>query len=364
MSSIQKSVKPKASKIGKVPNFRFIVDKFEHGDSEAVHGTFIIEPAPQNEHSRRGDNDSIYLYIEDGQIIEEGTPLDRFIKLGLIVEETPGFRVVIETKLVTRTYKKYKFYRLLLDERTYVNSSPSELGQPIDDEDKKNENDCLKVGECLAAANQLDSREHLDKMLAASSGPPVLTATISNGNEVQFGDSDEQNMDILDNYSSSQKNENAAPLPGECYAIVRKQIEEDRAPYHIAFVLYTHNGVNITLEASADTGAEYYPRFSFYDTSANGKTFHTILSQYYTNSDTIVLKPRDITVVLEEIANESAAAAAATAAAASVGKKKISASSAKKGNKKGGKKGGKKGSKKSSKKGGKKGGKKSMKNRF
>ena len=339
---VKKTVETRVSNIKRERKIRYIQDKFEHGG--LVHGTFLIEPAPQNEDSVAGDNDSIYLYIEDGQNIEEGTPLERFIKLGLITEETPDIRVVIDTGLASRTYKKYLFYRALHDERTYIKSSPSDMAQPIEDEDKKNENDCLKLGECLAAANKFESREHLDKMLAANSGPPVLTATISNGNEIQFGESDDQNMDILDDYPLFQKNENAVPLPGECYAIVRTQIEQDRAPYHIAFVLYTHNGVNITLEASADTGSHYYPRFSFYDTSVNGKTFHTILSKHYTNGDTIVLKPRDITVVLQEIAKESAEAEAEAeaAAAAIVTKRKLPVSSAKKSTKKSAKKGGKK----------------------
>jgi hypothetical protein len=113
-------------------------------------------------------------------------------------------------------------------------------------------------------------------------------------------------MKFLKQIPNSGKNNNAIPLKGESYAIVRKNLIDDEAPYHIAFVLYTHQNINITLEAAADAGNEYYPRFCFYDINPNGLTFHKFNSTGYLNGETIVLKTRDINTILKEIDNEIA----------------------------------------------------------
>jgi hypothetical protein len=83
------------------------------------------------------------------------------------------------------------------------------------------------------------------------------------------------------------------------------KIKNDSAPYHIAYVIYTHQNVNITLEASADAGNLYYPEFSFYDINPNGNTFHKKYSQYYQNGVTNVLQSRNIDDVLREIDEEN-----------------------------------------------------------
>jgi hypothetical protein len=97
-------------------------------------------------------------------------------------------------------------------------------------------------------------------------------------------------------------NNTAFPEPGEAYAIIRRKLVVGSAPYHIAFVLYSHNGVNITLEANADDGSEYYPRFGFYDTK---KTFHKMFVELYDNGTTIVLRSRSVDDFLRELAAEN-----------------------------------------------------------
>jgi hypothetical protein len=99
----------------------------------------------------------------------------------------------------------------------------------------------------------------------------------------------------------------AIPKNGETYAIVRTKVVADKSPYHIAFVLYTHNNVNITLEAEADNRNDYQPKFCLYDTNPDGHTFHRRWSgelfkndtstagsdrynSLYNNGETIVLK--------------------------------------------------------------------------
>ena len=66
--------------------------------------------------------------------------------------------------------------------------------------------------------------------------------------------------------------------------------------------MYSNNGVNITLEANADDGAEYYPRFGFYDTK---KTFHKLFVDMYENGTTVVLQSRPVEDFLKEFATEN-----------------------------------------------------------
>ena len=107
---------------------------------------------------------------------------------------------------------------------------------------------------------------------------------------------------------------------GESYAIVRKKINENTA-YHASFVVYTHDGVNITLEAEADAGPSYQPKFCLYDTNPEGNTFHRRWSAelykksknenhqfrykaLYNNGETIVLKSRILSDILSELEKE------------------------------------------------------------
>jgi hypothetical protein len=90
----------------------------------------------------------------------------------------------------------------------------------------------------------------------------------------------------------NNNNNEANPQPGEAYAIVRKTNVKKASPYHIAFVIYRDDKINITLEAEADASATYTPHFSFYDTNSKGCTFHHFWSEesIYKDSNTIVLK--------------------------------------------------------------------------
>ena len=135
-----------------------------------------------------------------------------------------------------------------------------------------------------------------DTLVRSETSPCVYKAKDTS---LLFGASDTKNRNLLAKIHTT--NHLAFPSPGEAYAIVRREIVAGSAPYHIAYVLYTNNGVNITLEANADTGAEYYPRFGFYDMK---HTFHTVMVDLYPNGTTIVLEPRPIDDFLKEFAEE------------------------------------------------------------
>lgn len=272
------------SDIKKSGNYRFTPDRL-----------FAIE-----------NNDSIYLYIlkdKLSEITESSSALSNLMKNDFIVlddlEPTKSLTMKVSGLDITYLYNKYKFHRPLTDKRKY-----DENGK-VDYNDKSmNENDCLQFGECLTIANQTGDMKRFNTVIQSESTPSVLQ--FKNLENKKFGQSDKLNIKLLKEIPESEKNENAIPENGETYAIVRKDIVDDSAPFHIAFVLYRHNNINITLEASADTGAEYYPRFGFYDINPNGLNFHRLFSQYYTNGETIVLKTRDMDKVLREIDDEIA----------------------------------------------------------
>lgn len=271
------------SDIKKSGNYRFTPDRL-----------FAIE-----------NSDSIYLYILKDKLSEitESSALSNLMKNNFIVlddlEPTKSVTMKIGGLDITNVYNKYKFHRPLLDKRKY-----DENGK-VDYKDKSmNENDCLQFGECMTIANQTGDMDRFNTVIQSKSTPSVLQ--FKNLENKNFGESDKLNIKFLKEIPESEKNENAIPENGETYAIVRKDIIEDSAPFHIAFVLYRHNNINITLEASADSGAEYYPRFSFYDINLNGLNFHRRFSQHYTNGETIVLKTHDMDKVLREIDDEIA----------------------------------------------------------
>jgi hypothetical protein len=261
-------------------------------------GLFAIEPSGVNL------KDSKYLYIKTDkvdEILTSNSALSNLIKNEFIVldilEKTRTLKMVLGGLDIENTYNKYIFHRPLIDKRKYsksgvVNSSDKSL----------NENDCLKFGECMTVMSQKPDMNRFNTMIQADTSPPVLQ--YSSLKNKKFGESDELNIELLSKIPESKKNNNAIPENGESYAIIRSEIVEKSAPYHIAFVLYTHQNINITLEASADEGKEYYPQFSFYDTNSDGYTFHNLYSKYYTNGETVVLKTRNVDTVLKEIDKE------------------------------------------------------------
>jgi hypothetical protein len=243
---------------------------------------------------------SDFLYIKENFSDNNSSPLYKFINSGFIVEDNSDLP----------EYKKYKFYRSLRDLRKF-NKKGKEIGVSL------NENDCLKFAESISMAyqNNNNPKDLFDQMIKADESPSALKMT----NNVLFGDeSYDKNIDNLK--IISVKNDNAIPIQGELYTIVNKIIKEtdlgnmiidyfdeddfkqrgltkeldisngvldsmktvmtdkiiekSNAPYHVAFVIYTHNGVNITLEAEADNESDYLPKFCFYDTNPSGLTFH------------------------------------------------------------------------------------------
>lgn len=237
---------------------------------------------------------SEYLFINPSYNIEANTALWYLINKKLI--EKNGVSN-IGTRTSPLLYDTYRFYRQLRDER-----KRDKKRRFIDDDEKLNENDCMKFGECLSLTVNTNDTSIFDNTIQKNSTPPVFRAK---GTLLSFGEDHETNEKILGIIPNDKKDNNAIPVNGETYAIVRQGYYIG-APYHIAFVLYSHENINITIEASADSGEVYFPRFGFYDTIPQNKnTFHNFWKVYYENSHTIVLEKRDINVVLQEIENEN-----------------------------------------------------------
>lgn len=263
------------------------------------------------------------LYVKNGHNIDTNSPLYDLIQKGKIIKKAP-IPITQKNGVEEVYYDEYMFYRKLIDEREY--DSDNKIKDSSDS--RMNENDCLKFAETLSLITNL-SKDLLhddltDQFLKNGENPSVLQTCYT---KKTFGDADSEEENIkkimLNKIPPAKINDNAVPQVGESYAIVRKKISSG-SPYHIAFVIYNHEEVNITLEASADQGSEYYPQFCFYDTNPNGKTFHYTFSgekyeeesnktnnynnelyeQYYTNGTTIVLKPRIMDDVLKEIKEE------------------------------------------------------------
>jgi hypothetical protein len=244
-------------------------------------GAFAIKPEEYEEFVSFLQRDSIGLYIRDGFVVEE-SPLKHLINRGFIVLERTE-------KIKNVKYQRYTFYRPLVDNRKYLG-----YRQPVENDRRINENDCLKFAESLSVASTTLKKTVFNQVIRANSSPCVFQV-----NKTLFGDTDAKNIGVLSRAKST--NNAAFPQPGEAYAIVRKKLVVGSAPYHIAFVLYSHNGVNITLEGNADDGPEYYPRFGFYDSK---KTFHKLFIELYDNGTTIVLQNRLIDDFLRELASE------------------------------------------------------------
>jgi len=245
-------------------------------------GAFAIKPEEYEEFVSFLQRDSIGLYIRDGVVLDD-SPLQKLIARGFIIPERTE-------KIKNVKYNRYTFYRPLVDNRKYLG-----YRQPVENDRRINENDCLKFAESLSVASTTLKKTVFNQVIRANSSPCVFQV-----NKTLFGDTDAKNIAVLSRVKSM--NNTAFPQPGEAYAIVRKKLVVGSAPYHIAFVLYSHNGVNITLEANADDGPEYYPRFGFYDMK---KTFHKLFVELYDNGTTIVLQSRLMEDFLRELASEN-----------------------------------------------------------
>jgi hypothetical protein len=256
-------------------------------------GAFAIRPEKYVDFVSFTQRDSIGLYIRDGlQLVD--SPLKRLIDIGFIVSDGKLHTITrrIDGLDESAKYNRYTFFRPLTDKRKYLG-----YRQPVDDDQVVNENDCLKFAESLSVASNTLKKTVFTKLLRSNSSPCVYQAKDV---PLLFGESDAKNRKMLTKIKTTKHK--AFPSAGESYAIVRKELVLGSAPYHIAYVLYSNNGLNITLEANADDGAEYYPRFGFYDAK---KTFHKLFVDMYENGTTIVLQSRPVEDFLNEFKAET-----------------------------------------------------------
>jgi hypothetical protein len=242
-------------------------------------------------------DDKPYLCIKEGVIIDETSPLRTLINIGMIILQKDQITLVKETRHNQNKHDKYNVYKFF---RPLIDNSKSCKRKTTDN---INENDCLRFGECLTYMNKntKSTIPDFNKLIRNEDGTCVLKEKLMGK---IFGETDTKNEKILKDIDDNNKNNNAIPMVGESYAIVRKKYKDNHAPYHIAFVLYEHQDINITLEAFAESGREYYPRFSLYDKNPKGDTFHKAFQTDFPNSETIVLESRDIHDVLEEMEKE------------------------------------------------------------
>lgn len=267
-----------------------LIDAMEYDDGESIHIS------------------SENLYIRQDFEMKENSVLDSLVSMGIVVKGRPVLIDGVE-------YEKYGFYRRLRDFRSY-----DEDGSVCEeDDDKFNENDCLKFAECITAGNSFKSKKLFNNIIRIvpendEGTEPLLFAKETRHKNHIFGMSDYNNSQILKNTPKNCKDNNALPKQGECYGIVRKGLSKTEAknPYHIGFVLYDLNGVNITLEGFTGMFDKYRPRFCFYDKNPRGRSFHTVWTGalkdpetakdmgFFENSETIVLKKRgDIDSVMK-----------------------------------------------------------------
>ena len=270
------------------------------------------------------------LFIRQDYSIDPYSPLGVLIRDGIILKQPQSISLSSQKKSKIKSksrtvknqsslienplYDVYEFYRPLRDDRVYTNGNPD-----YDDDDAINENDCLKTAECLTIAIQTVDKKLFETLLKANQSPPVLQTAITKKIFAETPN-DKDNIKLLKKIKLSKKNNNAAPKMGESYAIVRKKINNNTA-YHAAFVIFSHDDVNITIEAEADAGSTYLPKFAFYDTNPEGNTFHRRWSAelyknsegeghqirynaMYKNGETIVLKSRALGDILKELENE------------------------------------------------------------
>jgi hypothetical protein len=143
------------------------------------------------------------------------------------------------------------------------------------------------------AANPLEPNDCLILAESLSADIPKYQSTKCHFREKNtkliFGYTDSQNIRIAKTPAAIQ-NKRANPDVGDAYAIVRTEIIENNAPYHIAYVLFKDGNTNITMEADAGDPDLKFPIFDMYDN--NEKTFHGQFSELYEPATTIVLKKR------------------------------------------------------------------------
>jgi|GEM_PF-6419863 len=128
------------------------------------------------------------------------------------------------------------------------------------------------------------------------------------GTDREFGKSDKQNLSIAESGGSSKfsKGTDATPGIGESYTMVRRKIEANECPFHVAMVVASDGEDNVTCEADAGANRRK-PIFDMYVAHAKKKrktgdvplTFHETYKSAYTTKDNIspttgVLAPKPV----------------------------------------------------------------------
>jgi hypothetical protein len=146
-------------------------------------------------------------------------------------------------------------------------------------------NDCLQFAEGLI----IDQPGYNGNKSVA-----VAIPLFPNTQPLVMGYSDKNNLRIA-NMTEFQHNRSANPKVGEAYAIIRKTIEHNLTPYHIAYVFAKDGNVNITIEADASNIGGTRPSFNMYSADpVSGNTFHDRYeTTVYRNSITTVLCARN-----------------------------------------------------------------------
>ena len=178
--------------------------------------------------------------------------------------------------------KKYPFLYINDDDKSSDYVSVKSVFTFEDDEC----NDCLQFGETLATNKSSHYKGKKSMFFVKGVGK-------------DFGVSDKKNIQLSYEYFSNI-GDNVDPKEGEAYALVRVKIEEDKVPYHVAFVLFRDGDSSVTLEADAGNLSMKEPVFDIYSISGrNGKTFFESFSEEYTTDDgngdepiAIVLSPK------------------------------------------------------------------------
>lgn len=134
-------------------------------------------------------------------------------------------------------------------------------------------NDCLQFAEGL-----LLKRPGYSKQQAVSHALP----TVAEKPRV-FGYQDKGNLQIANNPNFNWEC-NANPPLSHAYAIVRKVLQPQDIPYHVAYVLAKDGEWNITLEANAEDPSRQQPHFCMYSVDPtspyNFYNFYTSLGMY------------------------------------------------------------------------------------
>lgn len=275
-----------STQIKSVGEYRFTSDK-----------NLAIKPVPLGiDYEAEFQTTSDFLFVKQGFTILPDTPLYKMIQNEILVSEKEADNAtdkVIEIR--GENYLQYSYHRPLVDERNVTGKGKS--GSIC-----INENDCLKFSESMTMMNNNIETRTVNDFLKLDSSEPVLQSKHTTYADKVFGESDNQNIKIIKKVDPEYRNDNAKPLPGEAYAIVRKRIIPGNQDYHIAYVVYMHQDINITLEAEADDGIYYLPKFCFYDVNPNNYTFYKRWSGLIYPKDDIrhdALYGNSITIVLE-----------------------------------------------------------------